>query len=109
MPAAVPAPKRRYPKPFYRPTRDLWYIQIDGRQYSLGRCQSAEEADEKAVELKRRLREAPKPQPPPPAVPLPCPAEAHRPSFPSTQVNGQGSGSWTQKVWRFDSSRPHGA
>ena len=34
----------RYPKPFYRPNRRLWYMQIDGRQHNLG-TNSEEEAD----------------------------------------------------------------
>jgi hypothetical protein len=25
-----------HPKPFFRPSRRLWYVQIDGKQYNLG-------------------------------------------------------------------------
>jgi integrase len=32
--ATVPAPK--YPKPWYRPARRTWYVQIDGKQHNLG-------------------------------------------------------------------------
>lgn len=44
-----------FPKPFFRPSRGLWYIQIDGRQHNLGAC-SEEQATERAVELKRQLK-----------------------------------------------------
>ncbi len=47
-----------YPKPFFRANRGLWYIQIDGHQHNLG-SGSAEDADIKAAELKKSLREAP--------------------------------------------------
>ena len=26
-----------FPKPFYRPKRDLWYVQLNGKQINLGR------------------------------------------------------------------------
>jgi hypothetical protein len=29
-----------YPKPFFRPARNLWYVQIDGRQFNLGADQA---------------------------------------------------------------------
>lgn len=47
-----------YPKPFFRANRGLWYIQIDGHQHNLGPG-SAEDADIKAAELKKSLRDAP--------------------------------------------------
>jgi integrase len=30
-----------YPKPFFRPARNLWYVQFDGRQFNLGADQAA--------------------------------------------------------------------
>jgi hypothetical protein len=44
-----------FPKPFFRPSRGLWYIQIRGKQHNLGPC-TAEEAVERAVALKNRLK-----------------------------------------------------
>ena len=29
-----------YPKPFFRPARNLWYVQLDGRQFNLGADQA---------------------------------------------------------------------
>lgn len=47
---------QRFPKPFFREQRRLWYIQIDGHQYNLG-TDSEEEAHIRAAELKKRLRQ----------------------------------------------------
>ena len=30
-----------YPKPFFRPARGCWYVQIDGKQFNLGDNQTA--------------------------------------------------------------------
>lgn len=30
-----------YPKPFFRPARNLWYVQLNGRQFNLGADQAA--------------------------------------------------------------------
>ncbi len=30
-----------FPKPFHRLSRDLWYVQVDGRQVNLGRDRAA--------------------------------------------------------------------
>ena len=30
-----------FPKPFFRPARGLWYVQIDGKQHNLGADQTA--------------------------------------------------------------------
>ncbi|HET6423750.1 MAG TPA: hypothetical protein VFG20_08715, partial [Planctomycetaceae bacterium] len=45
-----------FPKPFFRPSRGLWYIQIEGKQHNLG-SGTEEEAVERAVTLKKSLRE----------------------------------------------------
>lgn len=26
---------KKFPKPWYRPSRDMWYVTIDGKQYKL--------------------------------------------------------------------------
>jgi integrase len=44
-----------YPKPFFKQTRQSWYIEIDRKQYKLGQC-SEEEAWDRASELKKKLR-----------------------------------------------------
>jgi integrase len=44
-----------FPKPFFRESRGLWYIQFGGKQYNLGRG-TEEDAVEAAVELKKKLR-----------------------------------------------------
>ncbi len=47
-----------FPKPFFRASRGLWYIQIAGKQHNLGRC-TEEEAVERAVSLKKQLKNRP--------------------------------------------------
>ena len=44
---------KKYPKPWYRPARGLWYVTIDGRQYNLGPDEQA------AFEQYHRLMNAP--------------------------------------------------
>ena len=57
-----------YPKPYHRPARGLWYIQVGGKQNNLGPCRDREEAEERAVELKKSLREVPSAVPRRPAA-----------------------------------------
>ena len=35
-----------FPKPFFRPVRNLWYVQIDGRQINLGADKDAARSTE---------------------------------------------------------------
>jgi integrase len=45
----------RRPKPWFRPSRGVWFVTLDGHQHNLGPG-SEEEAEERFVELKKRLR-----------------------------------------------------
>lgn len=45
---------KQFSKPWFRPSRQCWYITLDGKQHSLGRV-SEEEAWEKAIALKQSL------------------------------------------------------
>lgn len=44
----------RFPKPWFRASRNCWYITLDGKQHSLGRV-SEEEAWQKAISLKQSI------------------------------------------------------
>lgn len=48
----------QYPKPFHRPARGLWYVQLDGKQLNLG--SDRDEAFRRYHELMGRARDAPR-------------------------------------------------
>jgi integrase len=50
-----------FPKPWFRPSRNIWYVEIDGKQHNLGSDKDA------AFRKYHTLMAAPKPAPPPPS------------------------------------------
>jgi integrase len=50
----------KFAKPWFRPSRDCWFITIAGKQHRLGSC-SEEEAYDRAAVLKKRLKKQPIP------------------------------------------------
>ncbi|HZZ82144.1 MAG TPA: hypothetical protein VFE62_26840 [Gemmataceae bacterium] len=49
---------KKFPKPWYRPSRGLWYVTLDGMQHNLGT--NREQAFEKYKQLLCQTRDTPK-------------------------------------------------
>ncbi len=48
----------KFAKPWFRPSRESWYVTLGGKQHCLGRC-TEEQAHERAVLLKKKLKHQP--------------------------------------------------
>lgn len=57
----------RHARPWFRPSRGVWYVTLGGKQYNLGPG-TKEEAEERLVDLKRKLRKAQTPSAAPDAA-----------------------------------------
>jgi integrase len=66
----------KFAKPWFRPSRECWYITLRGKQHTLGIC-SEEEAFDRAAVLKKRLKRQPEARLTPAALPAVIDAFLH--------------------------------